>query len=177
MEGKITILKPFFEDPAREYHIRELSRLLRINHTTVRQKLRQLANEGFISAVPGKLYSAYRSNTSKKYLNLKRYYNLEKIRISGIIEALEQAYDYPAIVLFGSYATANDDKKSDIDLCVIGSISNEFNAERYENILNRKVSIQKFSREKWKKMAKNNKALINSICNGIVLSGQLEAIP
>ena len=50
MERKITILKPFFEDPNRKFSIRELSRILRINHTTVRQYLNKLVKEGFLSS-------------------------------------------------------------------------------------------------------------------------------
>ncbi|MBI2580817.1 ArsR family transcriptional regulator, partial [Candidatus Woesearchaeota archaeon] len=45
MEVKLTILKPFFEDPNRKFSIRELSRILKINHTTVRQYLNRLVKE------------------------------------------------------------------------------------------------------------------------------------
>jgi predicted nucleotidyltransferase len=176
MEAKITILKPFFEEPNREYYIRELSRILKINHTTVRQKLARLVKEGFLTITKGKVYSAYKPIVSRKYLNLKLYYNLEKIRISGLVEDIEKAFDYPTITLFGSYATGNDDTTSDIDLCVISNIKKEFGTEKYEKILNRKISLHLFTKDKWKSMAKENKGLINSICNGIMLSGQLEVL-
>ncbi|MBN2052946.1 nucleotidyltransferase domain-containing protein [Candidatus Woesearchaeota archaeon] len=176
METKITILKPFFEEPTREYHIRELARMLKINHTTVRQQLNKLVSEGILEVTKGKLYSAYKPNMTKKFLNIKLYYNLEKIRLSNIVEELEKAYDYPAIVLFGSYAKAYDDKNSDLDICVISNIAKEANIEKYEKTLNRKASLHNFTKEKWKKMIRENKELINNICNGIVLSGQLEAI-
>ncbi|MFH0869693.1 MAG: nucleotidyltransferase domain-containing protein [archaeon] len=176
METKITILKPFFEEPNREYHIRELSRMLKINHTTVRQQLNKLVSEGMLEVTKGKLYSAYKPNMAKKFLNLKLHYNLEKIRLSNLVEELEKTYDYPVIVLFGSYARAQDDKNSDLDICVISNITKELNTEKYEKALNRKVSMHRFTKDKWKKMGKDNKELINNICNGIVLSGQLEAI-
>jgi predicted nucleotidyltransferase len=176
MEAKITILKPFFEEPNREYHIRELARILKINHTTVRQKLTKLVKEGFLTVSKGKIYSAYKPIISRKYLNLKLYYNLEKIRISELVDNIEKAFDYPTIILFGGYATANDDTTSDIDICVISNIKKEFDTEKCEKILNRKISFHLFTKEKWKSMAKENKGLINSICNGIVLSGQLEVL-
>jgi len=176
METKITILKSFFEEPNREYHIRELSRMLKINHTTVRQQLNKLVDEGILEVTKGKLYSAYKPIMTKKFLNLKLYYNLEKIRLSNLVEELEKTYDYPVMVLFGSYAHAQDDKNSDLDICVISNITKDVDAEKYEKKLNRKVSLHQFTKEKWKKMAKENKELINNICNGIVLSGQLEAI-
>src|SRR3989344_5412556 len=104
MERKSTILKPFFEDPNRKFSIRELSRILKINHTTVRQYLNKLVKEEFLSLKKEGLYSFYRLILSRKTLNLKLYYNLEKIRNSNLINDLEKAYDLPVIVLFGSYA-------------------------------------------------------------------------
>lgn len=173
MERKITILKPFFEDPNRKYSIRELSRILKINHTTVRQYLNKLVKESFLSLKKEEVYSFYQLVLSKKALNLKLYYNLEKIRKSNLIEDLEKAYDLPAIVLFGSYALARDDASSDIDICLISNIDKEFQIEKYEKGLNKKISLHKFSKNSWDKAKKSNPHLVNNICNGIVLSGEL----
>ena len=176
MERKITILKPFFENPNKKYSIRELSRILKINHTTVRQHLNKLVREGFLSSKKEGLYSFYQLVINKKTLNLKLYYNLEKIRESKIIENLEKEYDLPIIVLFGGYASAMDDSTSDIDLCLISNVEKEFPTEKYEKKLNRKVSIHKFNKTSWKKSKESNPNLINNICNGIVLSGELEVL-
>jgi len=176
METKLTILKPFFEEPGRKFSIRELSRNLKINHTTVRQHLNKLAKEQFLSYKKEGLYSFYQIILSKKTLNLKLYYNLEKIRNSNIIEDLEKAYDLPVIVVFGSYASAMDDKASDIDICLISNIEKDLSMDKYEKILNRKISLHKFSKNSWNKAKKLNPNLINNICNGIVLSGELEVL-
>ena len=173
MERKITILKPFFEDPNRKFSIRELSRILKINHTTVRQYLNNLVKEGFLSSKKEGLYFFYQLILSKKALNLKLYYNLEKIRNSNLIEDLEKAYDLPVIVLFGSYTLARDDTSSDIDICLISNVDKEFQINKYEKSLNRKISLHKFSKDSWGKAKKSNPNLINNICNGIVLSGEL----
>src|SRR3989338_1726720 len=141
MERKLTILKPFFEDPNRKFSIRELSRILKINHTTVSQYLNKLVKEELLSSKTEGLYSFYRLILSKKSLNLKFYYNLEKIRSSNIIDDLEKAYDLPVIVLFGSYASARDDAGSDIDICLISNVEKEFPAEKYERQLKRTISL------------------------------------
>src|SRR3989344_6023845 len=174
MERKLTILKPFFEDPNRKFSIRELSRILKINHTTIRQYLSKLSKDGFLSSKKERVYSFYQLILSKKALNLKLYYNLEKIRESGIIEDLQKNYDLPVIVLFGSYASAMDDKTSDIDICLISNIKKEFLTEKYEKKLNRKISLHKFNKKSWQKIKKTNPHLGDNICNGIVLSGELE---
>ena len=176
MERKLTILTPFFEDPNRKFSIRELSRILKINHTTVRQYLNKLVKENFLSSEKERLYSFYRLVLDKKTLNLKLYYNLEKIRKSRIIEDLEKSYDLPVIVLFGGYASAMDDTTSDIDLCLISNIEKEFSTEKYKKKLNREVSIHKFNKTSLEKAKKSNSSLINNICNGIVLSGELEIL-
>lgn len=176
MERKLTILKPFFEEPNRKFSIRELSRILKINHTSVRQHLNDLVKEGFLSAKKEGLYSFYRLVLSKKATNLKLYYNLEKIRESNLTQELEKTYDLPVIVLFGSYASAMDDETSDIDICLISNVEKEFDAERYEKKLNRKISLHKFTKKSWDKAKELNPNLINNICNGIVLSGELEIL-
>ena len=176
MEIKLTTLKQFFEEPTRKFSIRELSRILKINHTTVRQYLNKLVKEGFLSVKKEGVYSFYHLVLTKKTLNLKLYYNLEKIRESNIIQDLEKAFNLPVIILFGSYASAMDDKTSDIDICLISNIEKGFSTEEYEKKLNRKISLHKFSKKGWEKTKKNNPNLINNICGGIVLSGELEAL-
>lgn len=176
METIITTLKPFFEDPNKKYSIRELARKLNINHTTVRQHLNKLTEEGFLLSTKDRIYTFYELTLNKKTLNLKRYYNLEKIRKSNLIEFIERHYDMPTIVLFGGFANATDDSNSDIDICLTSNINKKFNTERFEKDLNRKISIHKYTKESWQKAKKTNPNLINSICNGIVLSGQLEVL-
>ena len=176
MEIKLTILKQFFEEPTRKFSIRELSRILRINHTTVRQYLNKLVKEEFLESRKSGLYYFYWLSLNKKTLNLKLYYNLEKMRESNIVQDLEKMFDLPVIVLFGSYASAMDDKISDIDICLISNIEKKFQNEKYEKRLNRRISLHKFNKESWKKAIKANPHLINNICNGIVLSGELEVL-
>ena len=176
MERKLTILKQFFEEPNRRFGIRELSRILKINHTTVRQHLNKMAKEGFLSSKNEGLYSFYQLVINKKTLNLKLYYNLEKIRNSSLVENLERAFDLPTIVLFGSYASAMDDANSDIDICLVSNIEKEFPTDKYEKILNRKISLHKFTKNSWERAKKLNPNLINNICNGVVLSGELEVL-
>jgi len=170
MEKILNILSSFFENPKKEFYIRELAKILKTNHTTVRNYLKKLEKENFLIMNKTGLYPSYRLNLSKKALNLKLFYNIEKLRKSNLIEDLEKYYDFPAIVLFGSYSKAMDDKESDIDICVISKIKKEFNVKDYEKKLNREISLHHFEDVK----AAKNKGLINSICNGIVLSGDLE---
>ena len=170
----MNILRPFFENPNEEFQIRELSRLLRINHTTIRQHLLKLVKEGLIEIKKGKPYDYFKAKINKKFLNLKLFFNLEKIRESNLIEQIEKDYDYPAIILFGSYAYATDDSKSDIDLFVLTEIKKENNYSKFESKLNKKITINLFSKDKFNSAKNKNPELLNNILNGITLSGKLE---
>ncbi|MBI2106106.1 nucleotidyltransferase domain-containing protein [Candidatus Woesearchaeota archaeon] len=172
MEININILKPFFEDPQKGFLIRELARYLKTNHTKVRIHLKKLQKEGFLDLNKEGLYPCYKFKISKKTLNLKLYFNLEKLRESEIVEDLEKKYDFPTIILFGSYSQGMDTKDSDIDICVVTKIKKDFNSEKYEKIIKRNVNLIFYDNLKNAK----NKELVNNICNGIVLSGELEVV-
>ncbi len=175
MEIKTDILAPFFREPGRAYLIRELAKITGINHTTIRKYLVYYAKEGIIVKKPANPYDVYSANTSsKKYLNLKYYYNLELVRKSGLVERLEHAYNYPPIVLFGSFAKALDDEKSDIDLCLISDIRKDVDLADCERRIGRKIAIHQFTKKAWAAAKEKNPDLVNSIINGITLSGQIE---
>ena len=176
MERKLTILSIFFENPNQEYLIREIARITHINHTTIRQYLKKLAKEGLLEIVNRGLYPSYKLNISEISLNLKLYFNLEKIRKCGIIRHLNQAYDYPTIVLFGSYSKSLDDEKSDIDLFIHTPIKKEVTLDKYAKQLKRNINVHLFDDKDWNGAKSKNPGLVNSICNGITLSGQLEVI-
>lgn len=178
MDKYIIILKPFFEHPNNYYHIREVAKLTKINHTTIRQYLIKLEKEGYIILnKQTKPYETYVANfSSLKFRNLKLFYNLEKIRISNLLPKLDQFYAYPTIILFGSYAKAQDDEHSDLDICIISSITKEFSTKGFSTIIKRPVSIHLYNPTQWSNTKKKNPELVNNICNGIVLAGQLEVL-
>ena len=174
MELNIKILSVFFEDPIKERHIREVSRLLKINHTTVRTYFNNFIKQGILNSSGKGVYKLYKIIQNKKFLNMKFFYNLEKLRKSKLIEILNKEFDYPEIVLFGSYSQAQDNIRSDIDICLITNINKELQLDKFRKILNRNISLHIFSDEKWKQTIKNNPELINNICKGFVLSEDFE---
>ena len=52
----------------------------------------------------------------------------------------------------------------------------DFNTAQFEHALKRKVNLHIFNKKSWSEAKKKNPGLVNSICNGIVLSGQLEVL-
>jgi len=176
MEEKINTLTPFFEDPLGKFSIRALARMINMNHTTVRQNLLRLEKEGYLASSREGVYVFFHLLMNNKTRYLKIHYNLEKLRRSCLLDDMIRSFDQPTIVLFGSFAQALDDKDSDIDLCLLTNINKRFELNKYEKLMNRKISLYQFDDTRWNRMKNDNPGLINSICNGIVLSGQLEVL-
>jgi len=176
MSIELRILSVFFEDPERGFQIREIARMLKINHTTIRQYLNRLVKGRYLKLEERGVYPAYYSDTNRKYTNLKVFYNLEKIRKSGIVEFLEKGYSYPVIVLFGSYAVGMDSKNSDVDIFVLSEINKEISLEDFEKSLGRKINLQVFDKKGFTRLKEKNKGMANNLIKGVVLSGELEII-
>jgi predicted nucleotidyltransferase len=174
MEVILTTLKPILEDTKSIFGIRELARLTKINHTTVRKRLIEYEKEGYIEKKSLKNISGYSASGSEKFKLLKKYYNLEKIRQSSLIDFLNKKYDYPTIVIFGSYALGEDILTSDIDICIISNVDKQTDLNKYSKFLNKKIQLHLFTKEKWNKLISKKHEIVESIINGNVLSGYLE---
>ena len=177
MEVIISTLKPFLEHPNRSFHIRELARILNTNHMTVRKRLLQLVKEGYLICTKSALTSNFQANiSSKKYVNIRTYHHLEEIRKSNLIEHISDEFEPLAIILFGSYAKATDDDKSDIDLFVLSVNKKELDLGTFEKKLGKKISLHIFTKGEWEKTKQKNPHLVNSICNGMTLAGFIEVV-
>ncbi len=171
MLKELFMLKPFFEDPAKTYSAREVARITGISHITVGKRLNQYS---FIKRSDYGPYLGFKAVKNDEFIHLRQMYNLQKLRESGIIEKISDFYDVPTIVLFGSYATATNNADSDVDLAIISTHKREMDTKEIDGLLNRKVHLLVYTQKDVTKMKKENPELLNSICNGIVLQGELE---
>ena len=137
------ILEPFIKEPEREFHVRELAKLLKKSPTTISKYLKEYENKKILILESKLNHLLFKANTSStNFRQLKLNYNLSLINESGIIEFLEDYFNQPeAIVLFGSFSKAEDNKNSDIDLLIISSKRQEPNLERFERKLEHKIQL------------------------------------
>ena len=171
MFDEFNILKYFFEEPNREFGVRELSRLSKLSPATISKKLEEFYKKNILIYRKERIYDLYKSNlNSNEYLDLKIYYNIRLIRESGLIEGLNQFYLKPTIILFGSASKGLDTETSDFDFVVISENKksyptlNEFNKKF-------KKTIQIFNIKNLNEL--KNEYLINNVLNGIVLQGEI----
>lgn len=168
---KDRIKQYFFNNPTSRLRVRQIERLLKIPLPSVIRYAKELENEEMLAStdISGvNFYTAGRSN--KRFLIEKKLYNIKKLFDSGLVDYLAQEYSNPIIIVFGSYSKGEDIESSDIDLYIETKKKQDFNLEKSEKILGRKIQV--FNFENITKIP--NKELSNNIINGIVLNGFLE---
>ena len=162
---KEKVLGLLFDFPTKKFHIREISKILKISAPAVSNAVKKLEydqliihNKGFISEIYAKLDDNFRK--------LKRVYNLKRIYESGLEDYLTKEFPLTTIVIFGSYSRGEDIEKSDIDIAVFNK-EKRLDLEIFEKRLNRRINIEFID---FKKVSPELK---ESIINGIVLSGDI----
>jgi len=173
------LLKIFYEESGREFHIRLLARLTGLNPNTVINISKKLNEQDLIIIKKDKETNKVilRANIGNKIFRLnKQKYNLEKIYKTQIIDYLNDELAYPTVVLFGSYAKAENHKNSDIDLFIISDEKKKLNLYKFEKMLRAEIQVFLHTKNEFTKLKKNSKELINNVINGYVLSGFLEVL-
>jgi predicted nucleotidyltransferase len=167
--GQTKIIRIFLENPNKHFQIRGISRQFKIPKTTVSYHIGNLIKKHLIKKQEKGIFPSYRANTENPlYRFHKTQEALRKITESGLISYLEQECTPKAIMLFGSFAKAEYDEKSDIDLFVQAK-ETKVNLEKFEKKLKHAINII-FEPE----INKLSPELLNNIINGIKLSGFLK---
>jgi predicted nucleotidyltransferase len=178
MDEKNKLLEYFFEEPEREFHVRELAKLLKKSPTTISNHLNQLKMEKILTSERRLNHLLFKANsTSHQFKDSKLFYNIKKIRESGILVYLDEQLNNPqAIVLFGSFAKSENIKRSDIDLFIVTTVKKEMNLKEFEKKLGHEIQLFLHSNEEIEKMKQKKEPLLNSIINGFVLEGYWELL-
>lgn len=171
----LDFLVPFFEHPESRFHIREYAKLLRISPMTARRYLKALVDEELIVPKAEKIrVKSFQANLENPlFREHKKFYTILKLWSSGLIDHLNEVFLYPPIYLFGSAAKGEDIKGSDIDLFILSEHHAEPKLERFEQLLTREIQLFVMTSQQFKRAKRANAELINSILNGIRLSGFL----
>lgn len=170
MFKEINILKLFFEEPDREFNVREAARILKITPATVSKNLKEFSKLLILKHRKERMLDLYKTNIeSNSYKDLKLYYTIRKLRESGLVESLNEFYLKPAIILYGSCSKGMDTQTSDIDIVVIGENIKEFPKKEYY-VKKLKKEIHIFAVKNLKEL--RNEHLISNVLNGILLQGE-----
>ncbi len=162
------VLNVFFDDPIKDFQLREIARIINVHHKSVSIYLKKLLKLNLIKENKTTLYKSYNANTEKElFRKYKKVINQMKIYESGVIEYLEEKVMPRSIILFGGYAKGTDSKASDIDLFVEAEERN-ITLAPFEEKLGRKIQI--VFEKNFKELSAELK---NNIINGITVQGNL----
>jgi len=172
----LEILKFFIDNPNQQFHIREVAKLTKLAPTTVTNYLENFKKNNILEKKKERNHVLYRANTeNKSYKDIKLYYNIKKIRDSGLIDFLEDELNHPeAIVLFGSFRKSENIPSSDIDIFILSPIKKQLDLTIFEKKNKHNIQLFIHSKKELDLMKTDNKELLNNIINGIVLNGFLE---
>ncbi len=167
------ILSLFIREPEKQFHVRQISKLLKKSPSTISKYLKELEKKHILKSEKRLNHLLFKANTeNEKFKQLKLNYNLNLLYDSGFIDYLVKEFSYPkAIILFGSFARAEDIQTSDIDLLILSSSKKDLRLNDFEKKLGHKIQIFIRSKEDIEKMKKQNKELLNNWINGITLYG------
>ncbi len=165
------ILKLFIQEPEKEFHVRQISKILNKSPTTISKYLKELERKKILISEKKLNHLFFKANTgSEEFKKIKLNYNLNLL--PEITNYLIKEHNYPeAIVLFGSFARAENISKSDIDILIISSLKKEIDLKKFEKKLGYKIQLFVHSKKEVEKMKKDNKELLNNFVNGITLYG------
>ncbi|MFC1774742.1 nucleotidyltransferase domain-containing protein [Nanoarchaeota archaeon] len=176
VDNRKKIMNCIYEDSLFEFHIRLLARMTKLHPNTVMKETDELEKEGLVVKIPNKLQNRtiIKGNTNNIFFLLsKKFHNIEKIYKSGIIEYLNTKMHYPTVVLFGSYAKAENHKESDIDLFII-SEEKVPDLLRFERKLNTEIQVFVHTKKSFRKLQETSPELLNNVMDGYVLTGYVE---
>jgi predicted nucleotidyltransferase len=169
--AKYRVLKVFFDDPlTQDFQLREISRKAKLAPLSVKRYLLELEKEKLIVRREHRAnnYPVYAANRDEDvFKRAKKLDNVRRLYQCGLVDHLDSLTLPNCIVLFGSQVRGEDTAESDIDL-FLESEEALPELEKYERILNRKISLHYLE-----DFGKLQEGLKSNILNGIVLKGYI----
>lgn len=162
----------FYKNPSSNVHLRELAEIIGASPAFVSKHIHSLLEEGIVVEKRGgnmRIFSA--DTSSSRYRRSKRAFNIQEILTSELVPYLENRLYPDALVLFGSYLKGMDTEDSDVDIAVVDGREGVPDLSDYEKKFGRRIKLTH---------ASSNEAepeFIETLANGLVLSGYLEVTP
>lgn len=170
------VLKLILENsPLKEWHFEEIVRDAKVTRVVANKWLKKYVKECLLKKVKEKGKFPYFTVGSDNhiYYSQKRIYALEQLHKSGLISKLLSLNNAKTVILFGSIIKGDWYKDSDIDIFILGDIS-DFDKNIYEHRLNKHIELHLF--EDKKEIEEIKTGLITNIINGYIVKGQIQDV-
>lgn len=174
----LEVLKFFLENPYREVYLRELAKNSGFSPFAIKKYVDLLIQEGLVIDEKRANLRYFKADINNTFFrHLKIAFSINLLLKSGLIDFLkENIANVSSIILFGSMAQGRDDKKSDVDILIIGK-EKYINLGEFKEKINKEVTLHIFSWSEWNKKAKQDKAFyFEIISHSIPLYGELPLV-
>ena len=161
--------------PLKQWHFEEIVKESKVTKAVANKWLKKYVKEGLLHKIKkkGKFPFFTVSNNNLSYYSLKKFYALEQLYKSGLIQELSSLNSIRTVIIFGSLIKGDWYKESDVDIFLLGNLKS-FDKFVYEKRLHRTIELHIF--ENKKELQKIKTGLINNIMNGYLIKGQIQDI-
>ena len=175
---RISVLSHFFMNPGESFHIRSLANLLGESAGNIFRELNNLEGAGLLrSQIVGNQKHFSLREDSPIYEDLRNLF-LKTVGIGGEVRDLLGSLDgIEMAFLFGSFASGDADRSSDIDVMIVGDISDRELAPlmaRLEGRLRQEINYVIFTRREVEERITREGDFVREVFRGprIMLIGQ-----
>jgi len=116
------VLELFFNEPARQWHFKDIVKTARISEPAANKWLSKLLREKIIQRIKLKSKMPYFQSNFRyeNYRNKKRIYAMQKLYDTGLLRKLQDLKNAKTVVIFGSFARSDWNANSDVDIFILG---------------------------------------------------------
>ncbi len=172
MKNSDLIPQLFFNYPSKYWHFEDVLKESGKSRAQTNEWLKKLQKTNLIKRVkPQKKMPYYISKYEHPhYRNTKTLFALNQLHSSGLLNYLASQETASVIILFGSFASWDWHKSSDIDVFIYGDIEKLY-LGTYSVKLKREIQV--FHAKNIKDLKKLNSLLLQNIIKGITIKGSI----
>jgi len=168
----IKILKYFLFNPDSEIHIQGLAKVLKISSSTTKYQCDILFKEEILKKTNNSNLKIFSLNNMSPYVkNMKITFALLSLKENGIEKISENEI---SLAIYGSFASGEFTKDSDIDILLIGKKNNiiEKNLLKFKKEVGREIQLTNLEYHEWEKEKEKNSPFSQEVIkNHILLKG------
>ena len=164
---RAAILELFFNDPEKEYYLRQIEKLTGYSVGNIRREIITLEASGlFTHKMLGKI-KLYKLNTDYSLYKEIKDIVRKTISIEGRLKAIMNQYKKIEFAfIYGSFAKSKERSASDIDVMVIGSVAPKnikSDLFRYQSSIGREVNSIVCTKDEFLKKIKDKNHFVSSV--------------
>jgi len=165
------VLQHFLRNPNKSIHVNGLSRELKISPRTAETYLLLYSKDALLSKenVGNTIQYSLRNETSVVQA-LKRFYFIQNLSESGLVEKFCERHPIVSFAVYGSYANGTYSDKSDLDFLVISDRMPSMELlNKMSAIFAAEAQVTHFSIGEWRKMSRKKDKFAESVKKNYLL--------